>query len=156
LTDRFRKALNYSFLLLKYRLRTTKEIKERLKKKRFEDSVIEKVIEYLQEHNYINDREFAYTFIKEKLERGFGIKKVISDLKRLGIHHSLAEEVLEEAKKEFNQQKILRRLIAKLYRRYKDKKKKREKIIRYLLQRGFSYDEILRYLEEDENRFTEE
>ncbi|MCD6583537.1 MAG: RecX family transcriptional regulator [Candidatus Omnitrophica bacterium] len=154
--DQFKKALNYSFLLLKYRLRTVKEIKDRLKKKRFEDSIIEKVIDYLREHNYINDREFAYAFTKEKLERGFGIRRVLSDLRRLGIHHSLVEEILQRAEREFNQQEVLRKLIDKLYKRYKDKKRKREKIMRYLLQRGFSYDEILRYLEKDENRLIEE
>jgi len=156
LIDQFKKALNYSFLLLKYRLRTIKEIKDRLKKKRFEDSIIEKVIDYLQEHNYINDREFTYAFIKERVEHGFGKRKILFDLGRLGIHHSLAEEILQKAEKEFNQQEILRRLIGKLNRKYKNEKKRREKIMHYLLQRGFSYDEILRYLEKDENRLIEE
>jgi regulatory protein len=145
--DNFKKALNYSFLLLKYRQRTTQELKDRLRRKKFSPTVIQEVIAYLRDSNYLDDKDFALSYTREKLSQGFGERKIVFDLKRLGVPSDCIEFSLWEVRKEIDYKEILKKLISKLYKRYKDKERKKDRIIRYLAQRGFDYDDILRELE---------
>ncbi|MCK4810564.1 MAG: regulatory protein RecX [Candidatus Omnitrophica bacterium] len=147
MNDSLKKALNYAFLLLKYRLRTIKELRGRLIKKKFPEAVIKEVIIYLKEHHYLDDREFAHVYTKEKLSQGFGQRRISFTLKRLGIPFDLIEVSLDEVKKEIDCRRILKELIDKLALKYKGKERKKEKTIRYLLQRGFNYDDISRCIE---------
>lgn len=137
----FKKALHYSFLLLKYRPRTTQEIRSRLKQKKFSKPIIEKVVDYLQEKKFLDDQEFAFVYTRDKLQRGFGEKRIRFNLKRLGISSEMAEAAFEQVKQEVDYKEIIKNLVNKLYSR----NKKRENIFRYLIQRGFSYDDILKY-----------
>ncbi|OQX82209.1 MAG: hypothetical protein B6D56_00420 [Candidatus Omnitrophica bacterium 4484_70.1] len=138
----FKKALNYTFLLLRYRERSCREIETRLKRKKFSSEVIKKVIDYLKENNFIDDKKFALKYVEEKLLRGFGKKLISFQLKRLGIKPSIIEETFKQLQTTINTQKILKELIIKLRQR-KDK----EKIFRYLYQRGFDFEEIERAYE---------
>lgn len=138
----FRKALNYTFLLLKYRERSSWEIKSRLKRKKFSSDVIKKVIDYLEENDLIDDEKFALKYAEEKLLQGFGKKLISFQLRRLGIKPSIIEEIFKQLQKTFDTQKILKELIIKLKQR-KDKKR----IFRYLYQRGFDFEEIERAYE---------
>jgi len=138
----FKKALNYTFLLLKYRERSCREIETRLKRKKFSSDVIKKVIDYLKENNFINDKKFALKYAEEKLLQGFGKKLINFQLKRLGIKPSIIEETFKQLQTTIDTQKILKELIIKLKQR-KDKKK----IFRYLYQRGFDFEEIERAYE---------
>ncbi len=133
----FRKALNYSFLLLKYRERSSWEVETRLKRKRFSSDVIKKVIDYLKENNFIDDKKFALKYAEEKLLQGFGKKLINFQLKRLGIKPSIIEETFKQLQTTVDTQKILKELIIKL-----KQKKDRGKIFRYLYQRGFDFEEI--------------
>ncbi len=150
--DTSKKALNYAFLLLKYRPRTTKEISVRLKNKKFPKVVIKKVIIYLKEYHYLDDREFARVYTKEKLRHGFGQRKISFALKKLGIPFDLIESSLDELKREIDCHQILKELIDKLLLRYESKDRKKERIIRYLLNRGFNYDEILTFMESENKK----
>ncbi|MBU2436171.1 MAG: recombination regulator RecX, partial [Candidatus Omnitrophica bacterium] len=89
------KALNYSFLLLRYRPRSREEIISRLKEKGYPSSLIEGTLDYLEEKNYINDEEFARTAIFSSLQKGYGRRRIEFMLKKLGIEQSLIEESLK-------------------------------------------------------------
>lgn len=139
--DLFKKALDYSFLLLKYRPRTVQEIKNRLKQKKFSKPVIEKVIGYLEERNLVNDEEFAFIYTRDKLQRGYGERLIRFQLKQLGAHPQIIDTALERVKHQINYKEIIKKLVNKLSSR----NKKKQVILRYLIQRGFSYDDILKY-----------
>lgn len=138
----FKKALNYTFLLLKYRERSCQEIETRLKRKKFSSNIIKKVIDYLKKNNFIDDKRFALKYTEEKLLRGFGKRLINFQLKRLGIKPSIIEETFKQLQTTIDIQKVLKELIIKLKQR-KDKKK----IFRYLYQRGFDFEEIERAYE---------
>jgi regulatory protein len=143
--ENFKKALNYAFLLLKYRLRSKKEITSRLKKKGYSLSVIEKVIKYLEENGYINDETFAYQFVTCCLEKGWGKRKIEFYLKKLGISDELIENALN---KEDVFRDKLREIIDKRIKYYKNKKNPYQKILKYLLSKGFEYQDIIEELED--------
>ncbi|MDD4955645.1 MAG: regulatory protein RecX [Candidatus Omnitrophica bacterium] len=139
------RALNYSFLLLKYRPRSRQEIIERLKRKKYPASVIEKVITSLEENNYINDKEFVRLYIASCLSRGWGRRRIDYALKKLGI----AEDARENAS--FDKQAFyerLKELVEKKISNKKRDKKTYQKIVRNLAAKGFSYEDITRALEE--------
>ncbi|MCF7870046.1 MAG: RecX family transcriptional regulator, partial [Candidatus Omnitrophica bacterium] len=77
----FSKALNYAFLLLRFRPRSESEIRTRLKKRKVPLSVIKEVIDYLKGSNYINDQEFIKSYIDSCLAKGWGPIKANVKLK---------------------------------------------------------------------------
>lgn len=140
----YKKALNYSFLLLKYRARSEEEIKYRLKRKKYNTKTIEKVLDYLKENNYLNDEDFTRMFVSSSLNKGWGGRKINFALKKLGINEELIEKALVDKK---GQREKLRELIKKRLTRYKGDKNLYQKIVRQLVTRGFEYSDILKEMQ---------
>jgi regulatory protein len=136
----FNKALNYAFLLLKYRPRSKSELISRLRRKSFPAPLIDKVLEYLTELNYIDDREFSRLYISSSLAKGWGRKKIALGLAKLGIAAEVSEEFLKD-RNIFREK--LGILIRKRLKFYQGKKNVYQKILRYLAQRGFDYADII-------------
>ena len=135
------KALNYSFLLLKYRSRAKKELIERLKAKNFSITDISKVIKYLSDQGYIDDENFVLEFINEKLAKGFGRRKISFDLLRLGVELKLIDDKLNSINKKKYMIKI-KDILAIKEQHCQNEKNKQRKAFNYLKQRGFTADEI--------------
>ena len=83
--ERLDKALNYSFLLLKYRPRTEREIRDKLRLKKYSLATTRKAIEFLKDHGYIDDDVFAASFVRTRLLCGYGQLRIRFDLRRLGL-----------------------------------------------------------------------
>ena len=141
----FRKALNYSFLLLRYRPRSRQEIIERLKRKKYSAGSIEKVIRNLEDNKYINDEEFTRLFVASSLSRGWGRKRIDYSLKKLGIDEELRANALLDKQAFYERLKEL--VEKKISNKTKDKKTY-QKIIRNLAVKGFNYEDIIRALDE--------
>ena len=136
--EEFQKALNYSYLLLKYRLRSRHEFIYRLKKKKFSPKTIEKVLADLEEKGYINDAQFIRLFINASYRKGWGEKRIYFSLKKLGINS--ADLCAAKIDKNILRRR-LREIIERKIKTYK--KNKYQKILRYLSGRGFSYEDII-------------
>jgi len=135
-SDVYNKALDF----LSRREHSQKEIKLKLQKKFKNSEEIDEVIDKLVANNIINDTRFTEHYINSRKRRGFGSKKISYELLSKGINESIINSVLgnmddwkELAKKEFN-------------KRYKegpsDDFKTRSKQKNFLLNRGFSFEEI--------------
>ena len=135
-SDVYNKALD----LLSRREHSQKEIKLKLQKKFKNSEEIYEVIEKLVANNIINDTRFTEHYINSRKRRGFGSKKISYELLSKGISESIIDSALsnmddwkELAKKEFN-------------KKYKDGPsddfKIRSKQKNFLLNRGFSFEEI--------------
>ena len=135
-SDVYNKALD----LLSRREHSQKEIKFKLQKKFKNSEEIYEVIDKLVANNIINDTRFTEHYINARKRRGFGSKKISYELLSKGISESIIDSALsnmddwkELAKKEFN-------------KKYKDGPsddfKIRSKQKNFLLNRGFSFEEI--------------
>ena len=146
--DKFSQALNYCFLLLKYRGRSSFEIISRLKDKGCSKPTAEKVLAYLKTHNYINDSEFSRSFAGWCLQKGWGPRKIDFRLKELGIDAKLRKAAL--ASRSSYQDKIKEIIAKKVLSDTKDGRincpKLKAKIIRHLAARGFDYQDIYQQL----------
>jgi len=141
----FGKALNYSFLLLKYRPRSKQEIIERLSRKKYPAGIVKEVIRNLEENNYINDEDFARLFAASSLSRGWGRKRIDYALKKFGVLEDTRAEVLAD-RKAFSER--LKELVEKKVTSCRVMNRKSyQKIIRNLAAKGFNYDDIIRELD---------
>lgn len=144
-------AFNRAVRYLSLRPRSKKEIEEYLLKKEFTPEVVTQTIDRLLDLNYLNDEEFGKTFMKSRqVYKGRSKYFITYELKQKGLDSTLIENLSSNAQddlktaKEFVERK--RRVYSKL-----DKQEFKEKLMRLLQSRGFSYD-IIRKSLEDSNK----
>lgn len=144
-------AKNAALYLLSRREYSRKELAEKLAK-RSESIGLDDVLNELEQSGYQSDRRFSESFIRMRIGQGHGLIRIRFDLQRRGIQSEMTEQVLESMEPDWFE------LAQELYRRkyrtalvvndYKDKAKR----IRYMTQRGFSMDQCLYAMaENDEN-----
>ena len=72
------------------RLRSIKELKDYLKNKEEDTTIIEEVIDKLIDNKYLDDDRFTKAFIKDKLNfTNWGDYKIENELKRLGVNEEI-------------------------------------------------------------------
>ncbi|WP_025641707.1 regulatory protein RecX [Schnuerera ultunensis] len=141
------KANNTALSYLTHRKRTEKEIIDKLKKKGFEENIIEKTLDYLQNYGLVDDLDFASSFARDKIKLNKqGPQRIKYELYRKGI----SQEIIEKILKEDDEYPRALELAKKKLPSYKNDN--RDKIYRklggFLQRRGYSYDCISRVLKE--------
>jgi len=139
------KARNYAFLLLKFRLRSEKELYERLKKKKFPEETIRGVISSLKDKGFIDDRIFAKAWIASRLKKPLGLRRVKQELKLKGVDKEIVESLVNEITKDYSEaDKVLEITEARLDRlKGIEPRIAKRRIYAYLLRRGFSHEVIM-------------
>ncbi len=129
-------ALEKCVNLLSKSFKTKKEICDYLKQKGYLKEVITYVTEKLLEYKLIDDKAYAERFVESyKNSKG---KKYIENMLRLrGIENSIIKNSLENLEQKNVIEEIVKRNIANKEKTEKNKLK----LYRFLLSRGFSYDE---------------
>lgn len=115
----------------------------------------------LKELNFVDEERFASSFASDKmLFAHWGPLKVRSQLKLHGIPASIIDQVIREVSDEEGQTKqILQELLQKKNNMivFKNDYDRRQKLFRYGLSKGFSYEQIadaLRYLDVGDDDFS--
>ncbi len=137
-------AKDAAFSLLSYRQRSRQEIKNRLAEKGYSPDIIRQVISVLEQLDYIDDREFAVSWIRDRISRGFGPYRVRQQLREKGIAEQIIEEQLE-AEYDFElEYQLAEQLASKKKRRYRNKSdwETRNKLKQVLKRKGFSFSVI--------------
>lgn len=147
---------NYYESLLQYALRliarkryTEQELRKKLISKKIGSKKDqEKVIDRMKEFKYVDDKAFAKDYISTRTAispRGKQMLKM--ELRKKGIKKSIVENVVESAK--INEEQLAAEVIKKREKRFEglDRNKKREKIMRLLVSRGFKVDTIYKVLD---------
>jgi len=145
------KARNAVYRLLKVRMRSEKEVRDRLKIKEFPLKTIDQTIQYFQEAGLIDDREFAKRWVTERLSKPLGLKRIRFELRNKGIEPSLFEDVLAEIKADYSEETIIRTLMQRKAARYRGKQDKlelRQRMQDYLLRRGFDPQTVYKAVKE--------
>ena len=141
-TDAQEKAKHYAFLLLKFRLRSEYELYQRLKKKKFADSVIKQVLLFLKQRGFIDDSAFASAWIRGRISRPLGLRRLKQELRAKGIDKEIIEDQFEQLKNSYSEKTVVNELAAKKMEKLKevDSLKAKRRIYAFLLRRGFSPD----------------
>ncbi|MBU0503962.1 MAG: regulatory protein RecX [Candidatus Omnitrophota bacterium] len=139
------KAKRYAFFLLKFRLRSEKEIYQRLKKKCFPEGDIQKVVVFLKSKNFINDLVFAKAWVDSRVKKPIGARRLKTELKIKGIQEGIIDEQIERVKKEYPQDMIALELAKSRFTKLKsvEPQKARVRVYGFLIRRGFSPDVVI-------------
>lgn len=133
-----------------YQERCTAEVVTKLKKLGALESDINKLINDLKNSSFLNEERFAISFAESKFhQKKWGLKKISSHLFQKGI----SKEVIDKAISSISSEEISGTL-ALLYEKKwmalsneTDPFKRKQKTLRYLLSKGYSYDEISIYFD---------
>ena len=130
-------ALSFSYWLLEKRDYSKKELETKLLTKYKEKIIISKVITKLNNMCYLNDGDFAKSFIES--HKNWGKKKLEYQLALKGIKGSLVRELLSEnIDNEITE-------IQKLWERMGDKEYRKK--VESLMRKGFEYSTIKKAVE---------
>ena len=148
-------AKDAALKFLSYRMRSEKEVRDKLKKKEFAQSLIDEVIKDLKRVNLIDDNEFASAFVRDRISNNPRGKILLKqELWKKGIKKEIIEKALKEYFKDKDEELTLaKELLQKRKKRYEslDENVAKRRIMSFLLRRGFSYDIVKQVLRiEDE------
>ncbi|MDP2364629.1 MAG: regulatory protein RecX [Ignavibacteria bacterium] len=127
------------------RFHSERELLIKLKSKSYEERLIKIVLNELREKSFIDDQVFANHFIEEKLKKKrWGKNKIRAALFSKGVSASIIDEVLQSFDSEQDQNETALSLAKKKFENLKlretDKQKLKQKLISFLLSRGFEYE----------------
>jgi len=132
-----------------YQDRSHYQVEKKLREMRMIPDAIDDIIMHLIKENFLNEERFARSFVRGKFRlKQWGKLKIIQALKQHYIHQNLINKALEEINKS-DYSNTIEKLIAKKKREYHSKSayELRQKISRYLNQKGYRYDEFSDFLE---------
>ena len=140
----FEKARDYAFLLLKFRLRSENELALRLKNKKFPPEVIKKVVSFLKERDFLNDKEFARAWVASRAKKPFGARRLRQELGIKGVDKDIVEAELKLMAQDYPEGEIVPRLARIKFEKlhHIEPLQAKRRIYGYLLRRGFSVDAI--------------
>ena len=123
---------------------TEKKLRDKLSEGLYPNSCIDAAIEYVKSYKYLDDERYARDYIAYHLEIS-GRNRITRDLMNRGVSKDIIESILsefgDEECRDAELEQIHKLLIKKHYdpdMEYKDK----QKIIAFLLRRGYSMDVI--------------
>ena len=145
-------ALKFAMKLLDIRKRSVFEMKNRLRRKEFEEEIINEVIKELFEYGYLNDEEFAEAYINDRINfnpRGsFLVKK---ELREKGIAENIVNEKIKELFPEEKEMELAKKAAEKkkeTLNKDLEKNKIYQKTGSYLQGKGYSAYIIREVLED--------
>ena len=137
-------AKEYAFLLLKFRLRSERELESRLKRKKFSPEVIRQTTEFLKEKKFIDDTLFARGWIQSRLRRSLGARRIAQELKLKGIDKDIIKKQLGILKTDYSEAEVIRQLAEERFKKLKDTEPRSamRRVYSFLVRRGFSPDKV--------------
>jgi regulatory protein len=136
----YKKAKNYALRLIKFRLRSEKEIRDKLKNKGYGPEVIEEVLAFLKKTQFVDDALFAKLWVQSRIKRSMGLGRLAYELKGKGIDKGVIQEAISGVREGYNEEEVVREIIqrklAKMRHLSADKIKAR--LYGFLLRRGYT------------------
>jgi len=130
---------------LSRRMRSDWELRDYLKRKDYAPEVIDKVMEWLGEYGYSDDKKFADAWVaNRRLLKATSARRLRQELRQKRVSDEIIDQALEED--ETDEKQVLRDLIERKHKqtKYKDKLK----LMQYLSRQGFNYDDIKSTMDE--------
>lgn len=139
------KLVNYCV----YQDRCHAEVEQKMKEFLLIEEAKEEIMLYLLKENYLNEERFTRSYIRGKFYiKHWGRNKIKMNLKQKQISEKLINSCFNEID-ETDYETILRKTYEDYYSKQKGLKEyqRKAKTVKYLLSRGFEYDEILHLID---------
>lgn len=137
------KAYYEALKLISNRLKTSKEIKEYLIKKGYEEQEINYTIKRLKENNYLNHEVYIEAYIHDMLNLYLvGEQQILNNLLKLGFKETEVKPFLERIDPNIYREKISKYLTKKAKVNKKSALEFKRKMLNELLTKGFTKSDI--------------
>jgi len=133
--------LEYALNLLKIRDRSEGEVRQKMKLKGFFVEEVEVVIAKLKETKLLDDARFVASYVRSQQNMGRGITRIKFRLKCLKIDDDLIKEAALEVSSE-DEETRAQDLAKRWMTKNGTKENAKEKLIRFLMVRGFDYGTV--------------
>lgn len=150
LEDEVLRAKDRARSLISYRMRSVRELRERLARKQFSVQAIGQVVRDFLQVGLLNDAQFAQAYVQTRLiQKPVSRRLMTAELKQKGISESDAQSAIELQYTESDSEIALRLAEKRLWRyRGEASLKVKKKLSDFLTRRGFSWDVISEVLGE--------
>ncbi|MBN2306681.1 regulatory protein RecX [Candidatus Peregrinibacteria bacterium] len=103
------------------------------------------VIEEMERVQLLNDRRFTEEFVHHLIQKPIGRFKIMMECKKRGLDEAMVEQALLDA--EWSEEKAIKEAVAEKQRVFheKDERKRKQKLVNFLKNRGFTDRVIFRY-----------
>ena len=125
--------------LLARRDHARRELETKLRSKVGDHPALAAVIEWCEEHGFIDDRRFAGFFVRSRIDRGQGVLRIRQELQQRGVASELIEFALQET--EVDWFALAREVRARRFRQYPQDQKEKARQLRFLQGRGFDAEQ---------------
>lgn len=128
--------------------RTESQLRTKLKQGGYVEDAVEAAIRYVKSFGYINDMEYARSFIDSRKDRK-SKKELYAALLQKGVPAEIVEQVFEEADygEKDSRQAIEALMRKKSYNPETADVKEKQKMMGYLMRKGFSYQDVRNVLQ---------
>ncbi|MGI6357473.1 MAG: regulatory protein RecX [Bacillota bacterium] len=135
-----RSARSYALWLLGRKSYSVLALRQRLERRGYSPQESSDAVAYLVNIGYLNDQTFAADFVQTRSQAGYGTRKLDWELRSRGISPEDAELALATLDEQELKQQAQRLAGRKLsLASDHDPVKLRQRLLRYLLQRGYEY-----------------
>ena len=135
------KALKYAYRILRMRMKTYFEIKQKLKQRKAEPEIIQYVIKNLEEQGLLNDEKFAEAWIKDRLYfHPCGRLLINKKMREKGIDEKIIKKNLDKFLPQEKEKKIAMEILKRKKGKMKSdlpKEKIFQKMNMFLAGKGF-------------------
>lgn len=135
-------ALDLAVKYMANAVKSTKQVRDYLKKKGYDNDIIRSVLDKLKEYNLINDESFADNYISSNPK--FSTLKLKQKLASFGLNQDIISTKLEE----IDEYPACKMQAEKFIKNKPMDEKLKEKLIRRLNYQGYKFDTIRRVLNE--------
>ena len=128
--------------------RTESQLRTKLKQGGYAEDAVEAAIRYVKSFGYINDMEYARSFIDGRKDRK-SKKELYAALLQKGVPAEIVEQVFEEADygEKDSRQAIEALMRKRSYNPETADVKEKQKMMGYLMRKGFSYQDVRNVLQ---------
>ena len=139
----FQRAKDCALSYLSKRSRCENEIRAHMRS--YTQDIVEKVITFLTKYDFVNDRQYAKRYIRDRLNlKPRSLALISRELKRKGLLDADISAAIAELDSEIDESSIAFELAKKQIQRYQslDQATMKRRLFNFLLRRGFSYELI--------------
>lgn len=150
--DSFDKYYNLALRFLSFRIRSEKELRDYLKRKKAPQNLLEQIIDKLKSQKFVNDEEFAKMWIESRLRvKPRSIKLLALELRQKGIDNDIIEKMIkDEGLMIKDDLENAKKLLEKKFPKYKnlDKREIYQKLGSFLARKGFDFGTLKKAIDE--------
>ncbi len=149
--DEKEKARACALRLLKFRLRSEQEIRDKLSQKEYAKGVIDATLASLKKSGMVDDEAFARLWVETRMKRPLGRLRLRRELKKKGVDEKWIEAAFERACQGYDEKEVVRDLVRQKMKRMQglEDDKIKARLFGYLVRRGFPQNLVIETILEE-------